>query len=65
MPQNMARAVSLPGVPAHVELHLAVVPEALSADVALERSLSGVEPDMNLEPVAVRVLAGAEAADQR
>ena len=50
---------------ADVEFHLSVVPEALPADVALEWGLSGVEPDVNLEPVAVGVLARAVPADQR
>lgn len=57
--------IILPGVPADVKLHLPVVPESLSADVTLERSLAGVEPDVNLEPVAIGVLPRAIAAHQR
>ncbi len=50
---------------ADVKLHFPVVAESFPADVALEGCLAGVEPDVNLEPVAVGVLAGAEAANQR
>lgn len=49
----------------NVKLHFPVIPEPLAADVALERGLAGVEPDVNLEPVAVRVLARAVSADER
>lgn len=52
-------------MPANVKLHLPVVPEPFAADVALERSLPGVEPDVDLEPVTIGVLARAVAAHQR
>jgi hypothetical protein len=56
---------SVPGVSADVQLHLPVVPESLSADVALERRLARVEAHVDLEPVPVRVLARAVAAHER
>ena len=52
-------------MPSNMQLHFPVVPEAFTTDVAFEGGLARVEPDVNLEPVSVRVLAGAVPTHQR
>ena len=55
----------LPRVSSNMKLHFSVVSEALATDVALEWRFTRVEPDMDLEPVTVGVLARAVTTDKR